>query len=448
MDKEIIDAIVSAIKEDVESRFDALAKSFDARLDAFTAELSTVAKSATSVTSEYAENGRVIVTLKSDMEALLKSVADFEADVRKTAETLATEAASAVYARHEEETAAKFDAWAEKTEARALEAIESGVGAAAETIKDGADGADGVGLSDIVKTEDGHKLVFSDGREVEVKDGARGADGVGVKSVTRGATDAGVLITLTNGETEVILDGRPGSPGKDGRGIEKVENIELGKRLTLTDGEVIDFYDGVDGEAGADGVGISDVVLQDDGATVHLSSGATFKVKHGLPGEPGKDGVGLAGAFIDREGSLTVTLTNGDVKSLGRIDGKDGEDGKDGVDGLGFDELSVEYDGERTVEFKMVRGDVAKSFPVHMPIPVYRGFYKPGAFEKGDQVTYAGGIWTALKATAGKPDGGDWEMSVRKGRDGVSVKGDPGERGPKGENGRDLTQVGSDGRKW
>jgi hypothetical protein len=48
----------------------------------------------------------------------------------------------------------------------------------------------------------------------------------------------------------------------------------------------------------------------------------------GKDGADGKDGVGLAGALIDRDGSLVVTLTNGEVKSLGSVVGKDGADGR------------------------------------------------------------------------------------------------------------------------
>ena len=38
----------------------------------------------------------------------------------------------------------------------------------------------------------------------------------------------------------------------------------------------------------------------------------------------GKDGVGLAGSFIDRTGSLILTMTDGSTRDLGVIVGRDG----------------------------------------------------------------------------------------------------------------------------
>lgn len=70
------------------------------------------------------------------------------------------------------------------------------------------------------------------------------------------------------------------------------------------------------------------------------------KGDRGQPGDPGKDGIDLADALIDRDGVLVLTLSSGEHRRLGVVQGKDGEpgprgekgdpgaDGKDGRDGI------------------------------------------------------------------------------------------------------------------
>lgn len=97
------------------------------------------------------------------------------------------------------------------------------------------------------------------------------------------------------------------------------------------------------------------------------------------------------------------------------------KDGKDGIDGVGFDDLEVEYDGVKTVIFKMVRGDVTKQFDLTMPVVVDCGVFKDGhVYTPGDSVTWAGSYWIAQKATGAKPDSleSGWRLAVKKGRDG------------------------------
>lgn len=136
-------------------------------------------------------------------------------------------------------------------------------------------------------------------------------------------------------------------------------------------------------------------------------------------GEPGKDGIGLAGAFIDRDGELVITLTNGEVKKLGPVVGKDGQ-GKDGADGLGFDDMEAVYDGEKTITLKFVRGERVKEFAFTLPVVIDRGIYTEGkTYSAGDGVTWGGSFWIAQKETSSKPgEGGDWRLAVKKGRDG------------------------------
>jgi hypothetical protein len=180
------------------------------------------------------------------------------------------------------------------------------------------------------------------------------------------------------------------------------------------------------------------------------------------PAERGPSGVGLASAVIDREGVLVLTLSDGSTKELGVVVGKDAD--RDAIaaaiaeevakfpkpkDGLGFDDLSVDFDGERTFTLRFVRGDQTKEFPFDLALPLDRGVWKEGDWKKGDGVTWNGSWFIAQKDTSEKPEvSRDWRLAVKRGRDGRNGKdGEPGQRGPEGPRGRDLTQLSFAGEK-
>ncbi len=145
--------------------------------------------------------------------------------------------------------------------------------------------------------------------------------------------------------------------------------------------------------------------------------------RDGLPGLPGRDGE----------------------------NGTDGAPGKDGTDGLGFNDLNIEYDGERGIMLRFAQGERVKEFPLTLPIPLDRGQFKAGTdYVRGDATTYGGSLWIAQKSTVDKPGTSDaWRLAVKCGRDGKNGKdGERGERGAEGRDGRDLTQLGLDGSKW
>lgn len=101
--------------------------------------------------------------------------------------------------------------------------------------------------------------------------------------------------------------------------------------------------------------------------------------------------------------------------------GRDGAPGKDGADGLGFDNLTVEHDGERLITVRVTNGERTRSFPITIPCMIYREVYRAEtAYQKGDCVSFGGSIWTALRDTTEKPGNGseDWKLSVKHGRDG------------------------------
>lgn len=137
----------------------------------------------------------------------------------------------------------------------------------------------------------------------------------------------------------------------------------------------------------------------------------------------GADGIGLADALIDKDGNLVVTMTDGRTKTLGLVVGKDGERGRDG-ETFTLDDFDIEPTGDRTLEFKFLRGDAMHTFELEFPIPIFRGAWKEGTWRKGDMAVWGGSLWAATKDTDAKPDteGSGWMIAARKGRDGKSVK--------------------------
>lgn len=136
--------------------------------------------------------------------------------------------------------------------------------------------------------------------------------------------------------------------------------------------------------------------------------------------EKGADGIGLAGAMIDRDGNLAITTSDGRTHNLGPVVGKDGKPGET----FTLDDFDIEQKGDRTLEFKFLRGDTMHTFELEFPVPVFREAYKEGrSYARGDMVVWGGSLWHANKATNAKPDTPDsgWMIAARKGRDGKSA---------------------------
>lgn len=159
----------------------------------------------------------------------------------------------------------------------------------------------------------------------------------------------------------------------------------------------------------------------------------------GPAGEPGPAGAagpeGPEGNARDgRDGLPGVPGLQGEKG----IDGVNGTDGRDGIDGLGFDDLSVEFDGDRTLALHFVKGLVTKTFPIVLPILRYQGVYQEGkSYDVGDVATWAGGMWHCQAPTIAKPgeQSPAWKLCVSRGRDGKH--GQNGLAGPAGRNGKD-----------
>jgi len=115
-----------------------------------------------------------------------------------------------------------------------------------------------------------------------------------------------------------------------------------------------------------------------------------------------------------------------EIRALARIPGPAGRDG------VSADQISMDYDGERTYTFKYA-GEVRGSFK--MPVVIDRGVWQEGTFERGDGVTWGGHYWIAKQDTTDKPEivqgGGPWRLAVKRGRDGKDFDPkDPPKRGP------------------
>lgn len=121
---------------------------------------------------------------------------------------------------------------------------------------------------------------------------------------------------------------------------------------------------------------------------------AVVEVRAQIPGPPGKDGK----------------------------DGENGQPGKDGVDGVGFDDILIGQDDERTISIKAIRGSHVKDLgSVRFPVEIYRGvFMESKTYERGDGVTWAGSEWHCNETTTSKPGDGSkaWTLKVKRGRDG------------------------------
>lgn len=205
-------------------------------------------------------------------------------------------------------------------------------------------------------------------------------------------------------------------PARDGKDAEPIDPDEVRSMVAEIVGPAVAAIPAPqDGKS----VTIDDVrpVIED---AVARAVAALPKAKDG---EPGKDGVGVAGAVIDRDGSLVVTLSNGDTKQLGRVVGKDGEPGKPGHDGFSLKEFEVELmeDG-RTILLKFDDGGLfSYSREIGVPTMIYRGVYREGVYQKGDTVTFGGSLWHSNKdGNTEKPDTGTgaWTLAAKRGRDG------------------------------
>lgn len=252
---------------------------------------------------------------------------------------------------------------------------------------------------------------------VEIVRGYVAAEIESLRAENKALLDANAALTarvVQLEERELLLPekGEPGEPGQPGASVdmEAVAAMVAEAAAALPPAEK--------GEPGAD------ADMEEIAARIEASVKSALEA---LPvpkdGEPGQDGLGLANALIDRDGALVVTFTDGSTKNLGPVVGKDGENGKDGHT-FTLDDFDIVPLDERTVQMGFTHGGVKHSFELAIPAVIYRGVWREGeTYQRGDVATWGGSMWHCDKddCTA-KPDGGEWTLSVKKGRDGKDAK--------------------------
>lgn len=117
-----------------------------------------------------------------------------------------------------------------------------------------------------------------------------------------------------------------------------------------------------------------------------------------------------------------------EIRALARIPGPAGRDG------LSLEDMTLDYDGHRTVTFRFQRGDVTSESRIKFPMCIDSGVWKEATqYETGDGVTWGGSFWIAQKDTNNdKPDSGNgnWRLAVKRGRDGKNGAPPQPPRGP------------------
>ena len=90
------------------------------------------------------------------------------------------------------------------------------------------------------------------------------------------------------------------------------------------------------------------------------------------------------------------------------VPGPAGQDGPPGADGLGFDDLTVTYDGRRTLAFTCAAADGTRTRDVGrveltgLPLPAGR-WLEGKTYTYGDLVTHDRSAWLCTVATATRP---------------------------------------------
>jgi len=292
----------------------------------------------------------------------------------------------------------------------------------------------------------------ADGRDG--RDGIDGKDGasVAVEDVLPAIAAYVDKALLTIPPAQKGQDGRDGKDGADGKDGSSVTADDVIPTLVAQFKSELDNAlatvpapkDGKDGRDGRDGVdGENGTSVTADDVLPALSAQMKTAVASALAaipapsnGQDGRDGVDGRSVSLDDAATLlramqsewaldferrAQALLHGVIDRMPAAkDGKDGRDGVNGTDGLGFDDMTVEHDGRRTVTLKFARGEQRKDVALKFGVVLDSGVWKEGSFyEVGDGVTFGGSYWIAQKNTDDKPGTSDsWRLAVKKGRDG------------------------------
>lgn len=254
---------------------------------------------------------------------------------------------------------------------------------------------------------------------IDGKDGESGRDGRDGVSVDQEAVEAMVHDAVERAAAALPTpkDGEPGKPGRDGIDGKDANPAEI-RRL-------------IDDALNA---AVAELPKPADGKSISVEDVRPLleELVRQIPApKDGHDGAGIAAALIDRDGRLILTLSDGSAHPLGVVVGRDGapgaagRDGHDGKDGGRFEDIEIDFDGERTFSLAFVREGERREFGAFVvPAMIYRGVWRAGAYERGDAVTFGGSLFVAMQATSARPEtaGDDWRLAVKRGRDGKDAK--------------------------
>jgi hypothetical protein len=309
--------------------------------------------------------------------------------------------------------------------------------------KDGEPGRDGIdGAKGADAAIDYPSIIESVAKLIPApKDGAPGRDGIeGAPGRDAEPINVDSVIEEVTKRIPVPKDGRDGAKGQDAE-------VDYGRVVAEVVKLVPPGKDGINGKD-ADAVDYARVV-----ADVAKMFPAPKDGRDGRDGEPGKDAFAievLSGIDPERKYQRgTWAKHNGGLWCARTV--TDGMTGWDNIV-VGLASVDKREINPRETHVKWLLSDGAETLHVFKSAALLdRGVFKAGdTYEAGDVVTWDGSMWIAQKDTTEKPKESDaWRLSVKKGRDGRDgLRGDTGARGAEGRAGKDLTQIGPDGRKW
>jgi len=254
--------------------------------------------------------------------------------------------------------------------------------------------------------------------------------------------------------------GPAGAPGRDGQDVDPAELARLDERITEQWASIAKLDERITEQRAWIEGAITDAVER---ATAGASEQTKRLVDAALATAP-------SAFLLNDAGDLVCVRRDGTLEKLGLArgaDGKDGAPGKDGADGapgLSFEDMTVEFDGRRSITFRFARGEQVYEKRLELPIPLYMGVYKADQkYSVGDCVTHDGALWMARQQDLKKPGDGDksgWQLAVKSSKNGksafeiaralgwrgtsekewlASLKGPEGRPGPMGPPGRDRS---------
>lgn len=244
-----------------------------------------------------------------------------------------------------------------------------------------------------------------------------------------------VIISELVKQIPVPKDGKDGAAGPKG---------DPGESITGPQGPAGPPGESVKGEPGRDG---KDGIQGPPGP-----AGESIKGDPGKDGAPGRDALQIdvlpsvdpkvsypRGIFARFEGGIIRSFRNTvPVERTGSVEASGWEVAMNGIADL---QVSISEDC-RTIRIQTRTTEGEKTeHTFAMPVLIYRGVWAPGAFNKGDVVTWGGSAWHSQandnKSEPGKND--DWKLMVKEGRRGKDgPEGKQGPPGTPGKNGKDI----------